>query len=54
MLRRKKKTGLTKLAVTIGRMAARAEVGAKRAGQAAQKAKKGLGKAARQVRRRLR
>ena len=54
MFRRKKKTGLTKIAATIGRLAARAEVGAKRAGKAAQQAKKGLGKAARRVRRRLR
>ena len=54
MFRRKKKTGLEKVAATIGRMAARAEVGAKRARQAAQKAQKGLRQAARRARRRLR
>lgn len=53
-MRRKQKSGLTKIAATIGRLAARAEVGAKRAGKAAQKARKRLGKAAQQARRRLR
>jgi hypothetical protein len=54
MVRRKKKTRLIKIAATIGRLAARAEVGAKRAGKAAQKTRKRLGKAAQRARRRLR
>jgi hypothetical protein len=62
---RKKKTGLIKIATTIGRLAARAEFGAKkartagtkaakRAAKAARAARKRAGKAARRVRRRIR
>ena len=54
MPRRKKKSGLIKVARTIGRLAARAEVGAKRAGKAARKARKRLSQAAQRARRRLR
>ncbi len=58
---RKKKTRLIKIAATIGRLAARAEVGAKRArtaakraAKAARAARKRAGKVARRVRRRIR
>ncbi len=62
---RRKKTGLIKVATTIGRLVARAEKGAKkartagataakRAAKAARAARKRAGKAARRVRRRLR
>lgn len=61
MPRRKKKSGLVKVAATIGRLVARAEGGAKkarrvakRAAKAARAARKRAGKAARRVRRRIR
>jgi hypothetical protein len=65
MARRKKKSGLIKVATTIGRLVARAEKGAqkarttgaaaaKRAATAARAARKRAGKVARRVRRRMR
>ncbi|HXE76438.1 MAG TPA: hypothetical protein VNN18_12510 [Candidatus Xenobia bacterium] len=54
MPRRTKKSGLIQVARTIGRLAARAEVGAKRAGQAARKARKQLKRAAQKARKRIR
>ena len=54
MPRRTKKSGLIRVARTLGRLAARAEFGAKRAGKAAQKARKRLKKAAQKARRRIR
>ena len=52
--RRKKKSGLTAVAIILGRLAARAEARAQQAKKTAKKARKRIRKAARRARRRLR
>jgi len=52
--RKTKKSGLTAVAIILGRLAARAEARAGQAQKTAKKARKRIRKAARRVRRRLR